>query len=254
MRPRGWSRSWCVRSPFIPVAACDPATYPLALCHGARRPFPTQVDLVSMTAPLFKGVITALITPLRDGNVDEAALDASASSARSPPASTASCRRHHRRRRRPDHRRAQARASICVQVAAGRVPVIAGAGSPATDEGDRAGARTPRPAAPTAPWWSRPTTTARRQEGLIAHFEAITDAVQLPLILSTTCPARTGVDISNETRRPAGGASEHRRHQGRHRRHDPRQLDARQSCGGPVRPALRRRPQPSATWPTAATA
>ena len=28
-----------------------------------------------MTAPLFKGVITALITPLRDGNVDEAALE-----------------------------------------------------------------------------------------------------------------------------------------------------------------------------------
>ncbi|MCA3717320.1 MAG: dihydrodipicolinate synthase family protein, partial [Brevundimonas sp.] len=29
-----------------------------------------------MTAPLFKGVITALITPLRDGNVDEAAFEA----------------------------------------------------------------------------------------------------------------------------------------------------------------------------------
>lgn len=150
-----------------------------------------------MTAPLFKGVITALITPLRDGNVDEAALErlverqiaagvhgiVAVGTTGEGGGLTIE-----------EHKRVT---SICVRVAAGRIRVIAGAGSPATYESIDLAAHGKACGADGAlvvtPYYNRPS-----QAGLIAHFEAVAEAVQLPLILYNV-PARTGVDLSNES-------------------------------------------------------
>ena len=87
-----------------------------------------------MTAPLFKGVITALITPLRDGNVDEAAFVkllerqiAAGVHGVVPMGTTGESATLHL----DEHKRV---VELAVSVAAGRIRVIAGAGSPATDK------------------------------------------------------------------------------------------------------------------------
>lgn len=149
-----------------------------------------------MTAPLFKGVITALITPLRDGNVDEAALTrlverqiaagihgiVAVGTTGEGGGLTIE-----------EHKRVT---SICVDVAAGRIRVIAGAGSPATyesiDLARHAKACGADGSLVVTPYYNRPS-----QAGLVAHFEAVADAVQLPLILYNV-PSRTSVDLANE--------------------------------------------------------
>jgi 4-hydroxy-tetrahydrodipicolinate synthase len=86
---------------------------------------------------------------------------------------------------------------LCVKTAAGRVPVIAGAGSNATAEAidlvryaKTVGAHA---ALVVAPYYNRPS-----QEGIYQHFAAINEAVQLPVLLYNV-PSRTGADMSNET-------------------------------------------------------
>ena len=86
---------------------------------------------------------------------------------------------------------------LCVEVAAGRVPVIAGAGSNSTQEAiglvrhaKEVGAQA---ALVVTPYYNRPS-----QEGLYAHYAAINDAVQLPVLVYNV-PGRTSVDISNDT-------------------------------------------------------
>ena len=87
---------------------------------------------------------------------------------------------------------------LCVEAAAGRVPVIAGAGSNNTAHAiELAQARQGAPA-PTRCWWWRPITTSRARTGFFAHFKAINDAVEIPIVVYNV-PARTMVDISVET-------------------------------------------------------
>jgi 4-hydroxy-tetrahydrodipicolinate synthase len=150
-----------------------------------------------MTAPLFKGVITALITPLRDGNVDEAALERLVErqiAAGIHGVVAVGTTGEGGGLTIEEHKRVT---SICVNAAAGRIKVIAGAGSPATYEsidlarhGKTCGADG---ALVVTPYYNRPS-----QAGLIAHFEAVAEAVQLPLILYNV-PGRTGVDLANES-------------------------------------------------------
>ena len=87
--------------------------------------------------------------------------------------------------------------SLCVEVVNRRIPVIAGAGSNATDEAvdfvrhaRQAGADA---ALVVTPYYNRPS-----QEGLYRHFLAINDAVELPVFVYNV-PSRTSVDISNDT-------------------------------------------------------
>ncbi len=85
----------------------------------------------------------------------------------------------------------------CVEVAAGRVPVIAGAGSNSTAEAIGL-VRHAREAGATAalvvtPYYNRPS-----QEGLFHHYAAIDEAVDLPVIVYNV-PSRTSVDIANDT-------------------------------------------------------
>jgi 4-hydroxy-tetrahydrodipicolinate synthase len=150
-----------------------------------------------MTAPLFKGVITALITPLRDGKVDEAAFTqllerqiAAGIHGVVPMGTTGESASLHL----DEHKRV---VELCVQVAAGRVRVIAGAGSSATDKAIELARHAKTVGADGAlivtPYYNRPS-----QEGLALHFEAIAEAVQLPVLLYNV-PGRTGVDMANET-------------------------------------------------------
>ena len=150
-----------------------------------------------MTAPLFKGVITALITPLRDGNVDEAALERLVErqiAAGVHGVVAVGTTGEGGGLTIEEHKRVT---SLCVRVAAGRIKVIAGAGSPATYESIDLAAHGKACGADGAlivtPYYNRPSQT-----GLIAHFEAVAEAVELPLILYNV-PSRTGVDLSNES-------------------------------------------------------
>ncbi|MFC5737835.1 4-hydroxy-tetrahydrodipicolinate synthase [Sinirhodobacter huangdaonensis] len=84
-----------------------------------------------------------------------------------------------------------------VKAAAGRVPVIAGAGSNATAEGielirhaEAAGADA---ALVVTPYYNKPT-----QRGMVAHFTAMHDASSLPIIIYNI-PGRSVVDMSPET-------------------------------------------------------
>ena len=86
---------------------------------------------------------------------------------------------------------------ICVEVSASRAPVIAGAGSNNTMEAidlaqhaEKAGADA---VLVVTPYYNRPT-----QDGLIAHFGAIAEAVSLPIIIYNI-PGRSVVDMSVET-------------------------------------------------------
>jgi len=145
---------------------------------------------------MFRGVFPALITPFRDGRVDEDAFVrlverqiAGGVHGLVPVGTTGeSATLSHE-----EHRRV---VELCVATAAGRVPVIAGAGSNSTAEAielvGHAKAVGADAALVVTPYYNRPS-----QEGLYAHYAAINEAVQLPVLVYNV-PARTSVDISNE--------------------------------------------------------
>src|SRR6478736_3980271 len=149
-----------------------------------------------MSQPLFKGVLPALVTPFRDGSVDEEAFArlverqiAGGVHGLVPVGTTGETATLSH----DEHRRV---VELCVATARGRVPVVAGAGSNATDEAIELVRHAKTVGADAAlvvtPYYNRPS-----QEGLYAHYRAINDAVQLPVIVYNV-PGRTGVDISNE--------------------------------------------------------
>ncbi len=150
-----------------------------------------------MTAPLFKGVITALITPFRDGKVDETAFCqlierqiAGGVHGVVPVGTTGESATVSN----DEHKRI---VELCVNTVAGRVKVIAGAGASATDKAIDLVRHAKTVGADGAlvvtPYYNRPS-----QEGLYAHFAAINDAVQLPVVLYNV-PGRTGVDLADAT-------------------------------------------------------
>jgi 4-hydroxy-tetrahydrodipicolinate synthase len=147
---------------------------------------------------MFKGSLVALITPMRsDGSVDEKAYadfvdwqikegtDAVVPVGTTGESPTLS---------HDEHKRV---VEIAIEVAKGRVPVIAGAGSNCTEEAIDL-ARHAKMAGANAtlvvtPYYNKPT-----QEGMYLHFMAIADAVDLPLIIYNI-PPRSVVDMSVET-------------------------------------------------------
>jgi 4-hydroxy-tetrahydrodipicolinate synthase len=150
-----------------------------------------------MTKLRFQGVMPALITPFQDGKVDEKAFVALIERQIAGgvhglvPAGTTgeSATLSHE-----EHRRV---VDLCVQTAAGRVPVIAGAGSNSTAEAieltQHAKAVGADAVLIATGYYNRPN-----QEGLYRHFAAVNDAVDIPIIVYNV-PSRTIVDISNET-------------------------------------------------------
>jgi 4-hydroxy-tetrahydrodipicolinate synthase len=148
-----------------------------------------------MSTP-FRGSIPALVTPFRGGKVDEKAFVAlverqiqAGSHALVPCGTTgeSSTLSH------DEHR---AVVELCVKTAAGRVPVIAGAGSNSTEEAigllRHAKAVGAHAALVVSPYYNRPS-----QEGIYAHYKTLNEAVQLPIFVYNV-PPRTGSDISPE--------------------------------------------------------
>ena len=146
---------------------------------------------------MFTGSIPALVTPFRNGALDEAAFRRlvdwqieNGSSALVPcgttgEASTLSNAEHHRV------------IEICVEQAAGRVPVIAGCGSNDTRNAllhkqfsKKAGAVA---GLCVAPYYNKPS-----QAGLVAHFSFLAEHCDLPIVLYNV-PGRTVTDLLPET-------------------------------------------------------
>jgi 4-hydroxy-tetrahydrodipicolinate synthase len=150
-----------------------------------------------MTQTLFHGAITALVTPFKDGAVDEEAFirlverQVVAGIHGVVPVGTTgetSTLSH------DEHKRV---VELCVKTVAGRARVIAGAGANATAEAIDLVRHAKTVGADAAlvvtPYYNRPS-----QEGLYRHYEAINNAVQLPVFVYNV-PSRTAVDISNDT-------------------------------------------------------
>jgi 4-hydroxy-tetrahydrodipicolinate synthase len=145
----------------------------------------------------FHGSMPALITPFKDGKIDEPAFRAlidwqiaSGSHGLVPCGTTGeSPTLSHE-----EHRRV---VTICIDEARGRVPVIAGAGSNNTFEvvelarhAESAGADA---VLVVTPYYNKPT-----QEGLYQHFKAINDAIGIPIIIYNI-PPRSVIDMSVDT-------------------------------------------------------
>mgnify|MGYP005863185679 CR=1 FL=1 len=145
----------------------------------------------------FRGSITALATPFIDGKIDEAAYrrligwQIEAGTHAMVPAGTTgeSPTLSH-----DEHRRV---VDLCLEVADGRVPVIAGCGSNNTAESlglirhaDEAGADA---ALVVCPYYNKPT-----QEGLMAHYMALADASDLPIFIYNV-PSRTVIAMNVDT-------------------------------------------------------
>ncbi|HTK34113.1 MAG TPA: 4-hydroxy-tetrahydrodipicolinate synthase [Caulobacteraceae bacterium] len=150
-----------------------------------------------MSQPLFRGAIPALVTPFRDGELDEATFRrlverqiAGGVHGLVPVGTTGETATLSH----DEHRRV---VELCIEVAGGRTPVIAGAGSNATDEAIELVRHAKTVGADAAlvvsPYYNRPS-----QEGIYQHYRAINDAVQLPIIVYNV-PSRTGSDVANET-------------------------------------------------------
>jgi 4-hydroxy-tetrahydrodipicolinate synthase len=145
----------------------------------------------------FRGSFTALVTPFKNGELDEAGfrslvnwqiqegshgLVPVGTTGESP---TLSHEEHHKV------------VEWCIAEAQGRVPVIAGAGSNSTREAvslarhaEKAGADA---VLVVTPYYNKPT-----QEGLYQHFKAVNDAIGIPIIIYNI-PPRSVVDMSVET-------------------------------------------------------
>ncbi len=142
---------------------------------------------------MFEGVLTAVVTPFRDGAIDEKALRglierqiAAGIDGLVPCGSTGeSATLSHE-----EHERV---IELVVDAAAGRVPVVAGTGSNSTDEAIRLTCHAKAAGAAGAllisPYYNKPT-----QAGLVAHYEAIAQEASLPLIVYNI-PGRTASNI-----------------------------------------------------------
>ena len=146
---------------------------------------------------MFKGSITALITPLKNGEIDEKAFQDfiewqinQGSQGLVPCGTTGES---------PTltHQEHERVIDLCVEAANKRIPVIAGTGSNSTDEAISLTKFSKESGADAAlvvtPYYNKPT-----QEGLYQHFKAINDSCDLPIIIYNI-PGRSVVDVNIET-------------------------------------------------------
>lgn len=145
----------------------------------------------------FSGAYTALVTPMKDGRVDDDALtqlveaqidggiDGLVPCGTTGEASTLSHAEHIHV------------VEVVMRATAGRVPVLAGAGSNCTREAIELARACKelgvRGTLQITPYYNRPP-----QDGLVLHFKAIADSVGLPVVMYNV-PGRTGCDMLPET-------------------------------------------------------
>ena len=146
---------------------------------------------------MFKGSMVALVTPFRQGRIDEKALGEliefhikSGTSALVPCGTTGESATLNY----DEHDKV---IEFTIKYAKGRIPVIAGTGSNSTDEAialtKHAKAAGAQASLQVSPYYNRPT-----QNGLYLHFKKIAEAVDIPIILYNIA-SRTGVNIEPET-------------------------------------------------------
>ena len=146
---------------------------------------------------MLKGSMPALITPFKNGAVDLEGLKAlvewhiaEGSHGLVPVGTTGESPTL-------SHEEHEAVVSAVVEAAAGRIPIVAGAGSNNTAESLRFMHHSKDVGASAAlvvtPYYNKPT-----QEGLIAHFKTLHDACDLPIVIYNI-PGRSVVDMSPET-------------------------------------------------------
>jgi len=160
------------------------------------RAIPLEERMMGTTTG-FRGSFTALVTPFRNGTVDEKAFRAlvvwqidEGTNGLVPVGTTGeSPTLSH-----DEHKQV---VEWCIEEAQGRVPVIAGAGSNSTREAidlarhaEKAGADA---VLVVTPYYNKPT-----QEGLYQHFRAINDAIGIPIIIYNI-PGRSVIDMSVDT-------------------------------------------------------
>ena len=145
----------------------------------------------------FRGSFTALVTPFKNGSLDERAfrdlvewqitegtngLVPVGTTGESPTLSH------------DEHNKVVA---WCIDQAKGRVPVVAGAGSNSTKEAVELSQQAEKDGADAVlvvtPYYNKPT-----QEGMYQHFKAINDAIGIPIIIYNI-PPRSVIDMSVET-------------------------------------------------------
>jgi 4-hydroxy-tetrahydrodipicolinate synthase len=146
---------------------------------------------------MFKGSFVALITPFRNGAIDESAFQehvawqlGQGTHGLVPIGTTGECPAL-------EDDEQERLIALCVEVAKGRAPVIPGTGFNstahtihATKVAKKAGADA---ALVVCPYYNKPT-----QEGLYQHFKAVHDAVDIPIVIYNI-PGRSAVDMSNAT-------------------------------------------------------
>lgn len=146
---------------------------------------------------MFGGSIVAIVTPFKNGKVDEKALgdliewhissgtDAIVPCGTTGESATLDYEEHYRV------------IEVAVKAANRRVPVIAGTGANATDETIMITRKAKKLGADAAllvaPYYNKPT-----QEGLYRHYKAVADSVKMPLILYNV-PGRTAVNVLPQT-------------------------------------------------------
>src|SRR5688572_31451273 len=145
----------------------------------------------------FRGSFTALVTPFKNGSVDEKAFRdlvewqiAEGTNGLVPVGTTGeSPTLSH-----DEHKQV---VEWCVDQAKGRVPVVAGAGSNSTKEAIELSRHAEKAGADAVlvvtPYYNKPT-----QEGLYQHYKAINDAIGIPIIIYNI-PPRSVVDMSVDT-------------------------------------------------------
>jgi 4-hydroxy-tetrahydrodipicolinate synthase len=147
----------------------------------------------------FRGSFTALVTPFKNGSVDEKAFRelvdwqiAEGTNGLVPVGTTGeSPTLSH-----DEHKKV---VEWCVDQARGRVPVVAGAGSNSTREAidlaQHAEASGADAVLVVTPYYNKPT-----QDGLYAHYKAINDAIGIPILIYNI-PGRSVIDMSVDTMR-----------------------------------------------------
>jgi 4-hydroxy-tetrahydrodipicolinate synthase len=145
----------------------------------------------------FRGSYTALVTPFKNGGLDEAAFRnlvnwqiAEGTHGLVPVGTTGESPT-------VSHDEHKQVVEWCIDEARGRVPVIAGAGSNSTREAielaqhaEKAGANA---VLVVTPYYNKPT-----QEGMYQHFKAINDAIGIPILIYNI-PPRSVIDMSVDT-------------------------------------------------------
>jgi len=146
---------------------------------------------------MFKGSIVAIITPFKNGKVDEKALinliewhisqgtDAIVPCGTTGEASTLDYEEHYKV------------IEITINAAKGKLPVIAGTGANSTDETIMMTQKAKEMGADGAllvtPYYNKPT-----QEGLYRHYKKVAETVDIPIVLYNV-PSRTGINLLPQT-------------------------------------------------------